>query len=267
MNIELLQDKILINKKKRKIIDEMPNTIVYSPSIYGINNGCTGRGVKIAILDSGCPIHKDIKINGDKDNFCEDNVIVNDKLGHSTIVSGIIKAYNKKSIIGLAPNSELLFGKVVDNKGYSSFNSLIAGVLWAIIKRVDIIVIAMGTQYDYRVLYDAIRKAREHGICVFAASGDKEKIDFPAQYKEVFSTGFLTRSKSKNDIIKRNVDFYLPNKGFYTTYLNNKYVKASGSSVSAAFFAGLSAVLIEQYKKEKKKNIPRLIYSKLESIF
>jgi subtilisin family serine protease len=267
MKVDTLSDQFIIQKKKRSVVDKIPSTIIYSPSAYGIDNKCTGKGVKIAILDSGCTNHKDIKFEGDKISFCDDNIIVNDKNGHSTMMAGIIKSNNRKSIIGLAPHSKLLFGKVVNHKGECSFNSLVAGVLWAIVKEVDIIVIAMGSQYDYRVLHDAIKKAKEHGICIFAASGDEEEIDFPARHDEVFSAGFLTRSKKKNEIIRKNVDFCLPNRGLYTTYLDNKYVKISGSSVSTAFFAGLGAVLVEQYKKEKKRNISKLVYFHLNKIF
>ncbi len=267
MTTENASNKIKIDKKKRNIVKIIPTPIVYSPSDYKIDNRCTGKGVKIAILDSGYSYHKDMIFEGEKISFCERNISTEDKNGHSTIISGIIKSNNKKSIIGIAPNVKLLFGKVVDNKGQCNFNSLVAGVLWSIVKEVDIIIIAMGSQYDYRVLHDAIKKARSYGICIFAASGDNEELDYPSRYKEVFSTGFLTRYKKKNDLIKQNVDFYLPNKGLYTTYLDSKYVKVSGSSISTAFFAGLGAVLIEQYKREKKKNIPKLVFSKLDKIF
>jgi major intracellular serine protease len=267
MQVDTLSDRFLIDKKKRAVADKISSTVVYSPSVYGVDNKCTGKGVKVAILDSGCTNHKDIKFEGDKISFCEDNTIVNDKNGHSTMMAGIIKSNNRKSIIGLAPHSKLLFSKVVNHKGECSFNSLVAGVLWSIVKGADIIVIAMGSQYDYRVLHDAVKKAREHDICIFAASGDEDELDFPARYEEVFSAGFLTRSKKKNEIIKKNVDFYLPNKGLYTTYLENKYVRISGSSVSTAFFAGIAAVLVEQYKKENKKNISKLVYAELDRIF
>ena len=266
MNIRLFPEIIEINKNKRNIIETLPNTVLYSPSLYGINNKCTGKGVKIAILDSGCPSHKDIMTEGEKVSLCENNIGIEDKNGHATMVSGVIKANNKNSIIGTAPHAQLLFGRVLDNKGKCGFNSLVAGVLWAIVKEVDIIVVAMGTQYDYMILHDAIKKAREYGICLFSASGENDEIDYPAKYKETFSVGFLTKSKIKNEKIKKNVDFYLPNNGLYTTYLNNKYVKISGSSISTGFFAGLAAVLIEQYKREKKRNLPELVYSKLKNI-
>jgi subtilisin len=287
MNIEILPQEINLEKKyKTSIVKVKPKPISYAPVNYGINTRCTGKGVKIAILDSGCPHHKDMVTEGDRISFCEGNTNINDKHGHSTIISGVIKANNKNTIVGTAPHANLLFGKVVDNKGKCDFNALVAGVLWAIVKEVDIIVIAMGTQYDYMVLRDAIKKAREHNICIFAASGENEELDYPARYKEVFSTGFLTRSKEKNEKIKKNVDFYLPNKKIMTTAMGNEYVKISGSSISTAFFTGIAAVFIEQYNKEHnkgvlKKNIskllteeypdeidmPKIIYSKMINTF
>jgi hypothetical protein len=52
-----------------------------------------------------------------------------------------------------------------------------------------------------------------------------------------------------------------------TTYLNNKYAKVSGSSISTAFFAGLAANLIEKSKKTKyKADIPPLVYRSLLKI-
>jgi len=266
---ELIDRQIRIEKKiiKNNIIDNLKTPVIYSPSSYGIMNKCTGKNVKIAILDTGCPNHKDININGDKINI---NVSKNidDKDGHSTMIAGLINANNKHGIIGLAPNATLLFCKVSNNRGNVDFNSLIAGVLWAVVKKVDIIVIAMGTQYDHVVLRDAIKKALNQGICVIAAAGDENvdenwQIDYPAKFKGVFSAGFLTKGRIKNKIIKEKTDFYLKNKGLCTTYLNNKYIKMSGSSISAAFFAGLAAVLVEQYKKEKIYNINEKVYENL----
>ncbi len=273
MNLELLPDSIKVEQKpKRNIVDELEEPIIYSPLAYGIDNRCTGKKVKIAILDSGCPRHKDIKINGDKISFCEENLGSYDSNGHATMLAGIINSRSKKSITGLAPYAEVQYGRVINNKGVCSFNALVAGVLWSIVKGVDIIVIALGTQYDYIVLKDAVKKARDHGICIFAAAGDKNidadwQVDYPAGYENAISAGFLTRGKSKNDILRKKVDFNLPNRGLYTTYLNNKYIKVTGSSISTAFYAGLAAVLVEQYKKEKKSDIPTEVYAKLSSIF
>ena len=272
MSSGLFSDRIKTRKTpKNNILKKMPAPVIYSPLAYGIDNRCTGKGVKIALLDSGCPQHKDIKIEGDKISFSDENINTSDKNGHATAMAGILNANNKKSIMGFAPHAQILFGKIMDTHGVCNFNSLVAGILWGIVKEVDIIVIPLGSLYDYIVLHDSIKKAKEHGICVFAAAGDtgigpEWEMEFPARYDEVFSVGYLKRTKAQNNVIKESVDFYLPNKSLYTTYLNNKYVKMSGSSISTAFFAGLGTVLIEQYKKENKRDIPNYVYSALLNV-
>jgi len=255
--------------KNSSIIDRIETPIHYRPSQFGLEDKYTGRDVEIAILDTGEPKHKDIKNGQMSVSFCESNKNTLDKIGHSTLVSGIIVSNNKNSIIGLAPNSDIYYGKVMSDNKKCSFNSLVAGVLWSIVKEVDIIVMALGCKYDYRILHDAIIKARTSGICIFAAAGENsENIDFPADYQEVFSCGFLGRDKNINNIIKSKVDFYLPNKYLYSTYLNDKYVKIGGSSIITSFFAGLGANLIECNKDQvKKEEMPNFIYQNLIKIF
>jgi subtilisin family serine protease len=249
------------------------NGVINSPVVYSLlseeKNTFTGKGVSISVLDTGCPRHKDIKVSGTHINFYDSESDEYDKNGHSTMVSGVMSANNKSTIVGLIPHAKVLYGKVVDNKGKCEYNSLVAGILWSIVKNVDIIVISLGTQYNYPVLRDAIIKAKKNGICIFAASGkevEKEngEADYPARYDEVFSVGCLPRSKNKRDMVKRKVDICLPNKKFYTTYLNNKYVRAGGSSMATAYVAGVAATIIEKYKNKIPSNeIPFLCYSKL----
>ena len=273
MNLELVSNNVKTDSKSVKnIIKKLSNPIIYSPLAYGVDNMCTGKNVKVSILDSGCPAHKDIRVLGTGVSFCEKNTRACDTHGHSTMLAGIIGAKSNSAITGFAPQSELYFGKVVNSRNRCDFNSLVTGILWSIVKGVDIIVIALGTQYDYIILRDAIKKARDHGICVFAAAGNNMidtnwKIEYPARYENAISTGFFTSKKSQNEILRKKVDFNLPNKGLYTTYLDNKYIKVTGSSISAAFYAGLAAVLIEQYKQEKKTDIPTEVYTTLSNIF
>ncbi len=254
-----IENKIVV---KKNIFNKI------KPVNYSIKEGEieTGKDVKICVIDSGCPVHKDIKLNNtEKISFCDENSCVNDKYGHSTIVSGIIKANNKNSITGVAYNSRLLYAKVVNDAGECSFNSVVAAVLWAIVKKVDIIMIALGTQYDYNILHDSIKKAKRNNICIIAAAelDNNSEISYPAKYNQVFSVGSLKRGKNK-DIIEKT-DNYVSNKGLYTTYLNNKYIKITGTSIATAYYTGLTAKLIEKYKKTiPKHEIVSLIYSKLK---
>jgi len=260
MKLKTLKNKCHINikeKKTGKIYEKFSKPVIYCPSIYKISKEYTGNGIKIAILDSGTPEHKDIKNIRDKINFCENNKCVYDKLGHSTALAGIINANNITTIRGFSPYSQLFFAKIVDDTGVCNFNLLVTGILWAIIKEVDIIVIALGSQYDYMILHDAIKKAYENNICVFASVGNNVKeMNYPAKYPEVFSVGTST---------KKNVaDFSLPKKSYYTTYLDNKYVKMSGSSISTSVVASLASLIIEKNKHLKQeKDFIKIIYSEL----
>lgn len=254
-------------KSKSKAIDKLSQPKIYLPSTYGISDKYTGINVKIAIIDSGLPDHKDIKINDIEINkkshsFCDNTKNVYDKLGHSSILTGIIKSKNDRSIIGLAPNVDLYFAKIIDDYNCSSFNSLVAAILWAIIKKVDIITISLGTDYNYQILHDAIKKAHNENICICAAGGDKIQnatITFPAKYPEVFSVNSLSIKK-----LKEKIDFVIPTKNIYSTYIKNLYVKTSGSSVANAILTGLTALIIEKYKANNKKYSPQIILSELK---
>lgn len=243
--------------------DTLSKPVRHSASQFNVSRKYTGKGVKIALLDTGVPAHKDIMVDGDQVSFCDQNKAVVDRLGHATLMAGIISSNNSKGLRGVAPHSQILYGKVVSDVKECSFNTLIAGVLWSIIREVDIIVMALGTHYDYPIFHDSIIKAHSAGICIFAAAGNDDKcVDFPADYPEVFSCGCLSRSKEKSVKIKEGVDFYLPNKTLYSSYLDNQYVRVGGSSVATAFFAGLGAVLIERYREEAvaKEKMPPKIY-------
>jgi len=257
--------------KSRKVIDKLPETIVYSPEDYNISAKYTGEGTKILIIDSGTPEHKDIKINEESQDFASDKDDVIDNTGHATIISGLIAANNKRSIIGIAPNSTVLYAKAIDEKNNSNYNSIVSSILWGIVKDVDIIIMALGSQYDYKILHDAIKKAHQSGICIFAAAGnhlnkEDSEVNYPARYPEVYSVGNLTRSKKINTRILEKVDFSIKNKNVISTYLKDKYIQASGSSISTAIITGLASLLIEKNKKTNKNDMPKKVYSELQKI-
>jgi subtilisin family serine protease len=124
------KDFIKINEiKNKKIIDVLTKTSIYSPEEYGISAQYTGEGVKILIIDSGCPEHKDIDVLGEKQDFISNENKPNDETGHGTIMAGIISAKNKKTIIGIAPKAEIFYAKATDKYGNGNYNSIVASVL------------------------------------------------------------------------------------------------------------------------------------------
>lgn len=105
----------------------------------------TGKGVYIAVLDSGVANHPDLegriaafkdftrdgkekRIKNIKEEYYDDN-------GHGTHVCGILAGNGKSSkgkYKGIAPESILVCGKVLDKNGGGSMSALIEGVEWVI---------------------------------------------------------------------------------------------------------------------------------------
>jgi len=256
-------------RQPKQIYDSIPNPCVFRGVDYGLGQHLTGKGVKIAIIDSGTPDHKDIKNVVESVDMSETERDKIDHNGHSTMIAGVLSANNPKSITGISTESDLYFIKVIDSNGDSSFNSLVAGVLWAVVKQVDIIVISLGSPTNYSVLHDTIKKAYEQNICVFAAAGEKTSvIEYPSSYPEVLSVARLKETKSNKFVSgSTGLQIAIPMGSVFTTYLHNKYTKANGSSLTTAMIAGLASLLIQKNKeKNGKKPTPNQIYSELTSL-
>lgn len=251
----------------KKLITSVSATIKpmkYNAIDFGLNNKLTGEGVKIAIIDSGCPTHKDIKVKSESNTFVEDTKSYDDVYGHSTMISGIMAAKNKSAITGFAPNAEYFFAKIADDFGHISFNALVAGLLWAIVKQVDIVIMGLGTPVDYAIFHDAIKKAYNNGICLIASGHyAKSVLSYPGQYHECLTASMVTRRKKKT---KEN-QIIFPTKKTPTTYLENQYIAANGSSVAAAILGGLAALIAQEMKSVDGRVFPNKIYTKLINLF
>lgn len=257
-------------RSSKQIMSRIDHSCHYSPSMFGMASNLKGNGVKIAILDTGKPKHKDIKNIGECVDMVESPKGCEDSYGHATMVAGVLGSNNPKTIVGIAPESQLLFAKVANSTGKCCFNSVVASVLWSIIKQVDIILISLSSDSDCPLLHDAIKKAFNSGICIIAASGkNSDKIEYPAAYPEVLAVGKKSsRSKSKQFEVTGDlgVNMCLPSNDIYTTYLNNKYTKASGTSLIASIGSGLAALSIEKQKIKNESINPKTIYSNISSL-
>ena len=254
-------------RANKQILDSISKPSIYLPADFGLNHSLTGKGVKIGMIDSGLPDHPDIKNISDSVDVSETSRDKTDHHGHATMVSGIIGANNPKSITGIAPNAELLFAKVINQNGDGSFNSLIAGILWCVVKQVDIILLSLGSSTDYPVLHDAIKKAYDQNICIIAAAGNGEQSDYPAKYPEVLSVS-KRRNIPKNGKFSTfgttSLEMVLPDKEMYTTYLHGRYTKASGTSLIAAMAAGLASLILE--RDSSLRTTPNHVYFSLSCL-
>ncbi|MEM2144740.1 MAG: S8 family serine peptidase, partial [Candidatus Jordarchaeaceae archaeon] len=164
------------------------------------NLNLTGKGIIVALLDSGIDTnHPDLDDLDDDNNTSDPKVIASvsmveydpypfDFNGHGTYVAGIIAGTGKASngtYKGIAPQAQLLNVKVFDMEGLSFYSWILSGVEWSVSHGADIIIIPFaGPGYPDDPLCTAVDKAVEYGAIVIAAAGD----DGPA-YTSVGSPG------------------------------------------------------------------------------
>lgn len=164
---------------------------MYTPAIGSVavknQYGLTGKGITIAVVDTGVYPHPDLtkpnnRIVGFQD-FVNGRTNPYDDNGHGTHVAGCA-ASNGYSSNGKysAPATEanIVGVKVLDSNGSGSYSTVLSGIDWVIQNRktfnINILNLSLGanptTSYIEDPLAQAVRKAWRSGIIVFAAAGN-----------------------------------------------------------------------------------------------
>ena len=154
----------------------------------------TGRGIKVAVIDSGTFIdHEDLEAAGGR-NFTETGdpatAWKNDIVGHGSHVSGTIAALrNAKVIFGMAPNVTLYSLRVFPG---GKLSSIIAALMWCIENEIDVVNLSLGTSKPVGTLEQKIREAHARGVaCIAAAGNDKGPVNYPAKYDQVMAVAAI----------------------------------------------------------------------------
>ncbi|WP_329025399.1 S8 family peptidase [Streptomyces sp. NBC_00690] len=110
--------------------------------------GYDGKGVKIAVLDSGVDTtHQDLKSQVSAEKNFSASADAKDRYGHGTHVASIAAGTGATAgglYKGVAPGATLLSGKVLDDQGAGDDSSIIAGIDWAVSQGADIINLSLG---------------------------------------------------------------------------------------------------------------------------
>ena len=100
--------------------------------------GSKGKGVRVAIMDSGLPkSHPDIKHIAERTDWTDDGK-EDDTIGHGTFVAGVIGGKNR-DCSGLAPEAELHAYKVFNSKSHAYTAWFIDAFNFAMFRRIHIL--------------------------------------------------------------------------------------------------------------------------------
>jgi len=233
----------------------------------------TGRGVRIAVLDSGIDsahpdlrgrIESEIRVPG-----LEETLEETDNRMHGTAVAGIIIAYpnNERGVLGIAPDATIISIVITDDPdGIIEIHNLIDGIYLAIEEEVDIINISAGVREASDDLTEAIQKAYDAGIIIVAAAGNfmDGEILYPARKDIVLAVG--ARSRRGEIISPRNYSdvIFLPGENIVTTVLDNGYTGLHGTSIATPILTGTIALILEANRNISSEQIYRYFLAKGE---
>ncbi|GJM64589.1 S8 family peptidase [Persicobacter diffluens] len=235
-------------------------SILNIPAVWQITQG---KNTKVAVLDTGIDeSHPDLK-EAIIETHDFTNEGINDNNGHGTHCAGIIGArLNNFGFVGVAPQCELLIGKVLGNNGGS--NQMVAdGIYWATDNGADIISMSLGGPYSDNELFQAIHYALFHGKTVICAAGNsgklsKNSVGYPGKYGGVITVASHDENGNVSGFSSRGgeLDFTAPGSNIWSTFNNGGFAELSGTSMATPFVAGLAALILSKHKQTPINNTP-----------
>lgn len=152
--------------------------------------GLTGKGVKIAVIDTGVSKHEDLnmgRISG-RSYVDEDETDYADTRGHGTFVVGLLAARrnNKKGIAGMT-SSDIVVLKVVGNQPHIGIDHVAQAIRDAVdVYDCKVINLSMGSPNESEALKEAVDYALSKGVILIAAAGGSSETPYyPAAYEGV----------------------------------------------------------------------------------
>jgi subtilisin family serine protease len=252
-------------------------------------NPPTGKGVKVAVLDTGIDLnHPDLRgkvIDGDTAFSQVGGISVQDVHGHGTHCAGVIcgpKLSASGIRYGVAPDCELLVGKVFNNnfRPTASDDDILDGITWAEQKGARVISMSLGSvrlkNGNFPLQYEQIARkllTRDtNSVLLIAAAGNESRrpistapVGNPASCPSIMSVAAIDRFKNiagfsccQMDNIGE-VDVSAPGVSVFSSFVNGTFEKLNGTTPHVA---GLAALYLERDPNLTAQNLFDLLKSK-----
>ncbi|MFE7135560.1 S8 family serine peptidase [Streptomyces sp. NPDC057638] len=169
-------DRVWLDRVRRASLDTTVRQIG-APAAWA--KGYDGTGARIAVLDTGVDAtHPELRGQEVAERNFSESADSKDRHGHGTHVASVAAgsgAGASGAYKGVAPGARLLDGKVLDDRGYGSDSSVLAGMEWAVAEKADIVNLSLGGEDAPFLdpLEAAVnRLSAAHGTLFVAAAGN-----------------------------------------------------------------------------------------------
>ena len=265
----------------------------------------TGRGVKLAILDTGIDdSHPDFRsrLSPARMRSFIPGEPVEDLNGHGTHCAGTAAGSRQPQRgprYGIAPEAELYIGKVLSNAGAALGRSTLFGIEWAIAQGCRIISMSIGGRVTpgaghSPAFENLARNALRRDALIIAAAGNDSRrsrgrpdpVSSPANCPSIFAVAALDRNLRVADFSNgavnpdANIDIAAPGVDVYSSApepaappqpprfrpWRAQYDTLNGTSMATPHVAGIAALLLEQEPTLNASELWRRLVSRAQPL-
>ncbi len=218
----------------------------------GVCEGSTGRGVKVAVIDSGIDgthPHLHGTVQGYVAVYEKNGSIIcdrgphEDSCGHGTACAGIIRT--------IAPDCELYSVKVLGKGLVGKGPAFLAGLQWAIEHGMHVCNMSLGTTKKdfFAALHELVDLAYFQNISLIAAANNLPVPSYPSMFAEVISVA--AHAENDQDRFYYNptppVEFGALGVNVKVPWLKGQSITATGNSFAAPHVTGFVAKILEKF--------------------
>ena len=240
----------------KEVFTQLSQTVDWGHAVIGVPRGWVrnrGKGARIAILDTGVQNnHPDLngQVIAAKD-FTGSGSGHDDRAGHGTHVAGVVAAIdNDTGVVGVAPECNLIIGKVLGDDGSGGDSGIAAGIDWAIAQKAHVISMSLGSSSPSNRIHDAVKRAAAAGIVIIAAAGNEGpnqgSVGYPGAFPECVCVGAFDANGKIANFSSRGsqLDVAGPGVNVLSCIPGSKYGRMSGTSMATPYVAGVAALVV-----------------------